>query len=248
MESSFRFLFCCILIAAVIVSRATLCAQLPHGVFRTAPGAVLEDCFFECSQRQVSGVFRLDTSGAVPLVLSAEVADPKRRLPSAGSSAVRVSTNDSFLPDSRSVEFVGEYLPGYAFQWRFTQELSGEVYWSGITAWTGDRLDMMNMANVPLVPIPFLAGDFNASGAVEQADLDLVLRHWGNSIPPVPFGWVQDVPDGLVGQAAIDGVLMNWGDVLPQTGSAGQVPEPAAWWALLASLPLARVVVRSTRR
>jgi hypothetical protein len=246
MANPVRSIVCSIALVILFGDISTLRAQRPSGVFRTAPGAVLEDCFFECSERAVSGVFRLDSSGVLA-TLSAEVVDPKRRLPSAGSSDVRVWSYDSFLPDGRSVEFVGEYLPGYAFQWRFTQAPSGEVFWSGITAWTGGRLDMMTMADVHLVPVPFLAGDYNASGAVEQADLDLVLQNWGELSPPVPFDWVQDVPKGLVGQAALDGVLMHWGDVLPQSTNAGQVPEPAAWWVLLALLPLFLRLIRAAR-
>jgi hypothetical protein len=60
-------------------------------------------------------------------------------------------------------------------------------------------------------------GDYNASGQVEQADLDLVLLNWGQATPPPPAGWTNDLPSGNVDQAELDGVLLNWGN----TGGAG---------------------------
>jgi hypothetical protein len=136
------------------------------------------------------------------------------------------------LPDERSIEFVGEYLSGYAFQWRFTQTESGGVTWSGITAWTGGRLDLMNMSNVALQPIGFPAGDYNGNGRVEQADLDLVLIHWGKPSPPAPAGWVHELPEGLVSQADLDGVLLHWGNAASGISQVVAVPEPAAWMIL----------------
>ncbi len=57
-----------------------------------------------------------------------------------------------------------------------------------------------------------LEGDYDNDGFVGQADLDLVLLNWGKTSPPVPAGWVNQVPIGLIGQAALDGPLLNWGD------------------------------------
>jgi hypothetical protein len=52
-------------------------------------------------------------------------------------------------------------------------------------------------------------GDYNGSGLVEQADLDLVLLHWG--VANVPPGWTNDLPVGAIDQAELDGVLLAWG-------------------------------------
>lgn len=70
----------------------------------------------------------------------------------------------------------------------------------------------------------FLTGDYNGNGAVEQADLDLVLLHWGE--PGIPNGWVNDLPVGNIDQNELDGVLLHWGMMANQMAAAG-VPEPS---------------------
>lgn len=73
-------------------------------------------------------------------------------------------------------------------------------------------------------------GDYNGNGLVEQADLDLVLSHWGEDATAVGEDWVSDPPQGIIDQGELDGVLANWG----QSSSAGEltgattVPEPTA--------------------
>ncbi len=85
-----------------------------------------------------------------------------------------------------------------------------------------------------------LAGDFNASGSVEQGDLDLVLNNWGQT--GTPAGWVNATPVGPVDQAELDAVLNNWGSAsAPSLGSlAGlaNVPEPALTMLAAAALVL----------
>src|SRR5687768_5857772 len=107
---------------------------------------------------------------------------------------------------------------------------SGEVFWSGITAWTGGRLDLMTMDNVRLFPVPQGRGDDNGNGLVEQGDLDLVLAHWGSDASPPPVGWINDLPMGSIDQAELDGVLLNWGST--EVGAAA-VPEPCGIVLLL---------------
>ncbi len=68
-------------------------------------------------------------------------------------------------------------------------------------------------------------GDYDASGAVGQGDLDLVLLNWGDTAPPVPAGWVNQQPSGVIGQSALDDVLLNWGNGAPQVST---VPEPTS--------------------
>ncbi len=76
-------------------------------------------------------------------------------------------------------------------------------------------------------------GDFDASGQVEQADLDLALQNWGRPATSLPATWVRWQPaDGIVDQAELDAVLQNWGS----TGGGGTgggfiraVPEPTTW-------------------
>jgi hypothetical protein len=78
-----------------------------------------------------------------------------------------------------------------------------------------------------------LAGDYNNSGAVEQADLDLVLLNWGQTATPVPTGWVGHPPDGTIDQEELDGVLLNWGSHAPPLAPSESVPEPRTLLLLL---------------
>ncbi len=87
-----------------------------------------------------------------------------------------------------------------------------------------------------LIPEDFGTGDYNASGQVEQADLDLVLQNWGDDTTAVgiPAGWINDQPVGLVDQAELDKVLLNWGATSAPSFTGGTVPEPATLMLLMA--------------
>jgi hypothetical protein len=73
-----------------------------------------------------------------------------------------------------------------------------------------------------------LPGDYNDSGVVEQADLDLVLLNWGGPSDPPPAGWAQDLPMGTIDQAELDGVLLNWGNTSAPPGSTSLAPTSNA--------------------
>lgn len=77
-------------------------------------------------------------------------------------------------------------------------------------------------------------GDYNNSGQVEQADLDLVLLNWGTDGTTPPMGWVNDLPMGQIDQEELDGVLLNWGNMAAGAlvGAQG-VPEPSTLGLLL---------------
>jgi len=65
-----------------------------------------------------------------------------------------------------------------------------------------------------------LHGDASGDGFVGQSDLDIVLEHWGQTVPPGD-PWSGDLSgDGFVGQADLDTVLANWGQSLPGGGEA----------------------------
>lgn len=78
-----------------------------------------------------------------------------------------------------------------------------------------------------------LEGDYNSNGLVEQADLDLVLLHWGETATPPPGGWVNDLPSGVIDQDELDGVLLNWGNQPPPLAAADSIPEPYTFLLLL---------------
>jgi hypothetical protein len=95
---------------------------------------------------------------------------------------------------------------------------------------------------VTMLPIILASGDYNANGQVEQADLDLVLLHWGQDGAVPPEGWTHELPGGMIDQDELDRVLINWGDTSTVgAAAAAGVPEPAAW--LLALLCGALVLV-----
>lgn len=87
-----------------------------------------------------------------------------------------------------------------------------------------------------------LDGDYNGDGFVSQADLDLVLLNWGDSV--VPVEWIAtDQFDGVqVSQNELDGVLLNWGNGAPPSVS---IPEPTAVLAFAALLGV--ICTRSPR-
>ncbi len=91
-------------------------------------------------------------------------------------------------------------------------------------------VDLANQVLGVLSEVAELIGDYNGSGQVEQADLDLVLQNWGRDTDAngVPTLWVHDLPEGLIDQAELDGVLLNWGATATPNLSGANVPEPAA--------------------
>lgn len=90
-----------------------------------------------------------------------------------------------------------------------------------------------------------VAGDFNASGGVEQGDLDVILSGWGTSAEGAerPAAWVHDLAagSGIIDQAELDRVLSRWGasdgpvvGPAPPAGNDAAIPEPATY--LLAAI------------
>ena len=82
---------------------------------------------------------------------------------------------------------------------------------------------------VTMLPTILASGDYNANGQVEQADLDLVLLHWGQDGAAPPAGWTHELPSGIIDQEELDLVLINWGKTSIVGAAAAAVPEPAAW-------------------
>ncbi len=84
-----------------------------------------------------------------------------------------------------------------------------------------------------------IAGDFNASGQVEQGDLDLVLQNWGDDTTAtgVPASWTNDnINLGQIEQTELDRVLQNWGSTSAPDFSGHNfrgVPEPASLMLLV---------------
>lgn len=136
--------------------------------------------------------------------------------------------------------------------------------WIGRSNWTSDanfegEINEFRIYDEPLGadailasfirgPTSTMTGDYNASGFVEQGDLDLVLTNWGKSASPPPPGWVKDHPTGFIDQLELDVALLNWGATAAAKARAPvPVPEPAT--SYLAGLAaIAAAAVHAARR
>lgn len=114
-----------------------------------------------------------------------------------------------------------------------------------LTVVTGARLLLNRSGSLQLEPPTALAGDFDASGAVAQGDLNLVLNNWGQATAP---GWIAlDQLEGNVDQAELNAVLNNWGSRdTPAYSETQTIPEPASLALVLGFFGL-RCVERAGR-
>jgi hypothetical protein len=135
-----------------------------------------------------------------------------------------------------------ELNPSYEFNGAFTTgdpNVNGNP--TGLTFTSG-------VLTIGDAPPPALTGDYNDSGGVEQADLDLVLLNWGKSLAdPSESGWINDIPTGQIDQGELDKVLLNWGDTQAAL-SAPPVPEPATWALSIAACLVLAAADRVRRR
>ncbi|MEM9751929.1 MAG: SGNH/GDSL hydrolase family protein [Planctomycetota bacterium] len=100
-------------------------------------------------------------------------------------------------------------------------------------AYFGERLGDLYLAATAV-------GDYDASGSVEQGDLNLVLNNWGldTELAGVPDGWFLGLPNGAIDQEELNAVLNNWGG--PTAPDLTALPEPTAAAALLGLLAAVR--------
>jgi glucose/arabinose dehydrogenase len=78
-------------------------------------------------------------------------------------------------------------------------------------------------------------GDYTGEGAVDQADLDLVLLAWGQAAAERPPDWETDLPLGRIDQRELDRVLLNWGPPPALLAAAVVSPPPEALHAWMPS-------------
>jgi hypothetical protein len=130
--------------------------------------------------------------------------------PRAGDALEFLSVVGNFAEQELNVE-LPNVLPGFEYERGFDAA-------SGVFSLTA-----LNDAQLALLP-----GDYNASGLVEQADLDLVLTNWGADAAAPPDGWVQDLPSGIIDQGELDSVLAGWGSTPASALAAATVPEPSS--------------------
>lgn len=80
-----------------------------------------------------------------------------------------------------------------------------------------------------------LDGDFDNSGAVENADLTLLLNNWAQPVPPVPAGWVgSPLTSPAVDNDELTALLNNWGTT---AGAASREPTPEPTTLALCWIP-----------
>lgn len=78
-----------------------------------------------------------------------------------------------------------------------------------------------------------MAGDFDGSGWIDQADLDLVLSGWGGA--NTGFANKAGFNTTLIDQEELDAVLSGWGNTAAPNFAGFSVPEPVAALPLLAA-------------
>ncbi|MEM7624348.1 MAG: PQQ-dependent sugar dehydrogenase [Planctomycetota bacterium] len=76
--------------------------------------------------------------------------------------------------------------------------------------------------------LDLIDGDYDGDGRVGQADLDLVLTHWGASAIPPQWVATDQFNGERVGQGELNGVLLNWGDGTPPEPQGSAIPEPTS--------------------
>jgi hypothetical protein len=92
-----------------------------------------------------------------------------------------------------------------------------------------DMLDLEAFNTLFLPPTCTLEGDFSCNGAVENADLTLLLNNWAQPASPVPAGWTGNPQPTApaIDNDELTALLNNWGKSVG-SGSGANVPEPAA--------------------
>lgn len=102
----------------------------------------------------------------------------------------------------------------------------------------GDTMWTLDYGPSALTLQALVTGDLNGDGFVSQADLDLVLLNWGDTVTAGVAGLGDGTGDGFISQGDLDLVLLNWGDGTPPVLS---IPEPAtAGLLLMGALALIR--------
>lgn len=146
---------------------------------------------------------------------------------------LEVSLSDDYFPDEGDMfeilsadagvcgVFADELLP-----------LTGRLVWNVIYEANSVVLHVIEV-------LPDIPGDFDTSGAVENADLTLLLNNWAGPVPPTPAGWTGiPITPPAVDNDELTALLNNWGAVLGR-GSAGNsptVPEPSLFTLVCLSL------------
>lgn len=92
----------------------------------------------------------------------------------------------------------------------------------------------------PFSEVECIEGDFNCGGAVENADLTLLLNNWAQPVPPVPAGWIGSPQPTVpaIDNDELTALLNNWGNVAGAGAASlgSPVPEPSVLVLVLVAL------------
>ncbi len=114
------------------------------------------------------------------------------------------------------------------FNGKYERDESDNIIFNGILPVVEDDPQAAAQTWLEAALAAGLPGDYDASGQVEQGDLDIVLQNWGTgTFTGDEAALVDGGPfDGTVDQNELDGVLQNWGSTSAPDFVASAVPEP----------------------
>lgn len=103
--------------------------------------------------------------------------------------------------------------------------------------------DLNKNLNEFLNPPTPMSGDFDYTDSVDNGDLTLLLNNLGESVTPIPHGWIGHLSTApSVDNDELTALLNSWGQT-PGAGSERTVPEPTTivlfgfgLWAVTARL------------
>lgn len=176
-------------------------------------------------------------------------------------------TGTASLGGQLNLKLLGGYVPTPADA--FTILIAGNLQNSFANALNGQRLSTADGLGSFLINYgptsPFdpnqirltnfqtgsLPGDFNGNGAVENADLTLLLNNWAKPTSPTPTGWVGEPLTGpAVDNDELTALLNNWGKSVGNGGgSLVNVPEAStAMLAMWSVIVAGKFAIREGRR
>lgn len=141
----------------------------------------------------------------------------------------------------------------------FTYQTSSNGTWNMMTrestqsstgVLSGDPGDFAAYLEFDIGSACSLEGDFNCSGAVENADLTLLLNNWAAAVPPVPAGWTgTPQPTGpAIDNDELTALLNNWGSSVGSGSESKAVPEPASAAMILLGIATSMGTLRSSKK
>lgn len=163
-----------------------------------------------------SGTLRIELGGVVP-----------------GQWDVLGVAGNAVLDGTLAVSIIDSYVPlvGNSFTILTTEfgAVGNQFDVEQMPVINGVTFDVLyNDDSVVLSAVEALPGDFNTSGAVENADLTLLLNNWAQQVPPTPAGWTGiPLTPSAIDNDELTALLNNWGAGIGSGNpAADQVPEP----------------------